>query len=180
MAGDLPFRAWARYWGQVKDIAFEKDSVRGGGQRRPAENKRKSRIFSRRDRSSGGKGKAFQPENAFVDRICREIVSNSPAEAALTLRKKRGFSVCLVAGRRSRDYQSDPHFLWGIAPGKTKNGAAVSGSPVPVRDARETHLLFLSVSCMTSIMRASGFFLQAARKASSVFWLSRTDFSVTL
>ena len=31
------------------------------------------------------------------------------------------------------------------------------------------YLAFLSVSCMTSIMRASGFFLQAARKASSVF-----------
>ena len=42
-------------------------------------------------------------------------MSNLPADAALTLRKKRGFSVCSVAGSRSRDYQSDPHFQCGIA-----------------------------------------------------------------
>ncbi|HJA77062.1 MAG TPA: hypothetical protein H9774_09425, partial [Candidatus Desulfovibrio gallistercoris] len=48
-------------------------------------------------------------------RIRREIVSNFPADAALTLRKKRGFSVCSVAGSRSRDYQSNPHFQCGIA-----------------------------------------------------------------
>ena len=44
-----------------------------------------------------------------------EIVSNFPADAALTPRKKRGFSVCSVAGSRSRDYQSNPHFQCGIA-----------------------------------------------------------------
>ena len=44
-----------------------------------------------------------------------EIVSNFPADAALTLRKKRGFSVCSVAGSRSRNYQSNPHFPCGIA-----------------------------------------------------------------
>ena len=42
-------------------------------------------------------------------------MSNFPADAALTLRKKRGFSVCSVAGSRSRDYQSNPHFQCGIA-----------------------------------------------------------------
>ena len=40
------FAPWARYWGQVNHIAFEKDNVRGGGQRRPAETKRKNRVFS--------------------------------------------------------------------------------------------------------------------------------------
>ena len=40
---------------------------------------------------------------------------NFNADAALTLRKKRGFSVCSVAGSRSRDYQSNPHFQCGIA-----------------------------------------------------------------
>ena len=43
------------------------------------------------------------------------IVSNFHADATLTLREKRGFSVCSVAGSRSRDYQSDPHFPCGIA-----------------------------------------------------------------
>ena len=42
-------------------------------------------------------------------------MSNFNADAALTLRKKRGFSVCSVAGSRSRDYQSNPHFQCGIA-----------------------------------------------------------------
>ena len=42
-------------------------------------------------------------------------MSDFPAEAALTLRKKRGFSVCSVAGSRSRDDQSNPHFQWRIA-----------------------------------------------------------------
>ena len=49
-----------------------------------------------------------------LERIRIEIVSNFHADAALTLRKKRGFSVCSVAGSRSRDYQSDPHFQCGI------------------------------------------------------------------
>ena len=44
-----------------------------------------------------------------------EIVSNFHADAALTRRKKRGFSVCSVADSRSRDYQSNPHFQCGIA-----------------------------------------------------------------
>ena len=44
-----------------------------------------------------------------------EIVSNFHADAALIRRKKRGFSVCSVAGSRSRDYQSNPHFQCGIA-----------------------------------------------------------------
>ena len=44
------------------------------------------------------------------ERIRIEIVSNFPADAALTLRKKRGFSVCSIAGSRSRDYRSNPHF----------------------------------------------------------------------
>ena len=44
-----------------------------------------------------------------------EIVSNLYAGATLTLRKKRGFSVCSVAGSRSRDYQSNPHFQYGSA-----------------------------------------------------------------
>ena len=50
-----------------------------------------------------------------LERIRMEIVSDFPADAALTLRKKRGFSVCSVAGSRSRDYQSNPHFQCGIA-----------------------------------------------------------------
>lgn len=60
-------------------------------------------------------------------------------------------------------------------------GLLTTGSPrfMSMTD-KKAYLLFLSVSCMTSIMRASGFFLQAARKASSVFWFSSTDFSVTL
>ena len=49
-----------------------------------------------------------------LERIRIEIVSNSNADAALILRKKRGFSVCSVAGSRSRDYQSDPHFQCGL------------------------------------------------------------------
>ena len=44
-----------------------------------------------------------------------EIVSNFNADAALTLRKKRGFSVCSVAGSRYCDYPSNPHFQCGIA-----------------------------------------------------------------
>ena len=44
-----------------------------------------------------------------------EIVSNFHADAALTLRKKRGFSVCSVAGSRYCDYPSNPHFQCGIA-----------------------------------------------------------------
>ena len=72
-----------------------------------------------------------------LERIRIEIVSNLNADAALTLRKKRGFSVCSVAGSRSRDYQSNPHFQCGIALAKgvplpptkkntplSKNGAA--------------------------------------------------------
>ena len=51
----------------------------------------------------------------ILERIRREIVSNFPADAALTLREKRVFSVCSVAGSRSRDYQSNPHFQCGIA-----------------------------------------------------------------
>ena len=52
-----------------------------------------------------------------------EIVSNFHADAALTLRKKRGFSVCSVAGSRSCDYQSDPHFPCGIALNAVEQGA---------------------------------------------------------
>ena len=50
-----------------------------------------------------------------LERIRIEIVSDFHADAARTLRKKRGFSVCSVAGSRSRDYQGDPHFQCGIA-----------------------------------------------------------------
>ena len=57
-------------------------------------------------------GKMLQ---GLLERIRMEIVSNFHADAALTLRKKRGFSVCSVAGSRSRDYQSNPHFQCGIA-----------------------------------------------------------------
>ena len=64
-------------------------------------------------------GPAKQPFPSFcfarLERIRMEIVPNFHADAALTLRKKRGFSVCSVAGSRSRDYQSDPHFPCGIA-----------------------------------------------------------------
>ena len=52
---------------------------------------------------------------AILERIRIEIVSNFNADAALALRKKRGFSVCSVAGSRSRDYPSNPHFQCGIA-----------------------------------------------------------------
>ena len=38
-----------------------------------------------------------------LERIRREIVSDFPADPALTRRKKRGFSVCSLAGSRSRD-----------------------------------------------------------------------------
>ena len=60
---------------------------------------------------------ASLPRHVFcgLERIRIEIVSNFNADAALTLRKKRGFSVCSVAGSRSRDYQSNPHFQCGIA-----------------------------------------------------------------
>ena len=59
----------------------------------------------------------FKGNTALLERIRREIVSDFPADAALTPRKKRGFSVCSVAGRRSRDYRSNPHFQCGIALG---------------------------------------------------------------
>ena len=54
-------------------------------------------------------------EALSLERIRMGIVSNFHADAALTLREKRGFSVCPVAGSRSHDYQSDPHFPCGIA-----------------------------------------------------------------
>ena len=72
---------------------------------------------------------------AVLERIRREIVSNFPADAALTARKKRGFSVCSVAGSRSRDYQSNPHFQCGIAlkrqpaTAEAQAGTDVSRSP---------------------------------------------------
>ena len=55
------------------------------------------------------------------ERIRIEIVSDFHADAALTLRKKRGFSVCSVAGSRSRDYPSNPHFQCGIAQSSRKD-----------------------------------------------------------
>ena len=50
-----------------------------------------------------------------IERIRMEIGHNFPADAALTPRKKRGFTVGSVAGSRSRDYQSNPYFQCGIA-----------------------------------------------------------------
>ena len=84
-------------------------------------------------------------------RIRIEIVSNFHADAALTLRKKRGFSVCSVAGSRSRDYQSNPHFQCGFAltwrnsafPFETQSvskGNAMRKPGVPGSDARHAFL----------------------------------------
>ena len=56
-----------------------------------------------------------QPLCRSQERIRMEIVSTFPADAALTRRKKHGFSMCSAAGSRSRDYQSNPHFQYGIA-----------------------------------------------------------------
>ena len=71
-------------------------------------------FFPQNAKPYGVKRVAFQTENA-LKRIRIEIVSDFHADAALTLRKKPVFSVCSVAGSRSRDYQSSPHFQWGIA-----------------------------------------------------------------
>ena len=73
-----------------------------------------SAFFPRSARPYGVERKALQTVNAR-ERIRIEIVSSFPADAAITLRKKRGFSVCSVAGSRSRDDQSNPHFPCGIA-----------------------------------------------------------------
>ena len=71
---------------------------------------------SKEKRSGGGMAGGFPFRLVLLlERIRIEIVFNFNADAALTLRKKRGFSVCSVAGSRSRDYQSNPHFQCGIA-----------------------------------------------------------------
>jgi len=75
-----------------------------------------------------------------LEQICIEIVFNFNADAALTLRKKRGFSLGSGAGSRSRDYQSNPTFLmWNCSGGlcescifcaakrKSKNGRSSMG-----------------------------------------------------
>ncbi len=63
----------------------------------------------------GDSGGSHHAPPVGLERIRIEIVSNFNAGAALTLRKKRAFSVCSVVGSRSRDYQSNPHFQCGIA-----------------------------------------------------------------
>lgn len=60
---------------------------------------------------------------AAQERMHIEIVSDLPADAALTRGEKPGFSVCSVADSRSRDYPSDPHFQCGIAQGEASRRA---------------------------------------------------------
>ena len=60
---------------------------------------------------------------AAQERMHIEIVSDLPADAALTRREKRGFSVCSVADGRSCDDPGDPHFQCGSVQGEAPRRA---------------------------------------------------------